>query len=367
MQKPSTNLLPALRQHPTRPTRGILWIGDPHLWSFKPGRRRDASFRDTVLNKLAQAVRISNERDLWPVFLGDLFHVPDDNETSTLVRLIRVLKAFDRKPVTIDGNHDKDELTLSENNPLQLLVEADQIELISSSSPWATLDLQAADGREHRVVIGGSPYGSPLPQNFQEAFGLPRPSEVGTALWITHEDLAFEGAYPGALPIEPIDEMDIVVNGHMHATKLPVDRDGTVYYNPGNITRMSIDLAEHTPAVWEWTPFETDSMASASGTRVPLFRPHILEHAPAGEAFDFEGRHARSVVVPVTPEATTEAQSVFVQIMKEEPADERTDDGTHARESLESVLFELAVPDDVRRIAQHLCEEAIRQHQEQSA
>ena len=367
MQKPSLPSLPPLRQHPTRPTRGILWIGDPHVWSFKPGRRRDASFRDTVLNKIAQAVRISNERDLWPVFLGDLFHVPDDNDISTLIRLIRVLNAFERKPVTIDGNHDKDELTLSEKNPLQLLVESDQIELISSSAPWARLNLQAPDGREHLVVVGGTPYGRPIPQSFAEAFGAERSSDIGTALWVTHEDLAFEGAYPGALPLEPIPGVDIVVNGHMHATKLPVDRDGTVYYNPGNITRMSIDLAEHVPAVWEWSPFVTDSMASASGTRVPLFQRHALEHAPAGEAFDFEGRHARSAVLPAGPVAEEEKQSVFVQIIKEEPADERTDDGTHARESLEAVLVDLEVPEDVRRIAEHLCEQAIRHHQEEAS
>ena len=92
-------------KHPSKATQGILFIGDPHLWSFKPGRRRDASFRDTVLGKIAQAAEISNRLNLWPIFLGDLFHAPDDNDVSTLVGLVRVLGTFDRKPVTLEGNH----------------------------------------------------------------------------------------------------------------------------------------------------------------------------------------------------------------------------------------------------------------------
>src|SRR5690606_4518046 len=108
--------------------------------------------------------------------------------------------------------------------------------------------------------------------------GQVRPADVDTALWLTHEDLAFEGSYPGALPIQPIPGVDMVVNGHMHATKTPVLAEGTAYYNPGNITRMSIDLAEHVPSVWEWSPFDNDGMPSATGQRVPALVQHPLAH-----------------------------------------------------------------------------------------
>lgn len=355
---------PAELKHPTKSTHGLLFIGDPHLWSFKPGRRRDASFRDTVLNKIAQAVKISNENNLWPVFLGDLFHAPDDNDLPTIVRLMRILGEFDRKPVTLDGNHDKDELTLTDRNQLTVLREADKIDVIETNGPWATLVLENPDGKVARVQVGGTSYGRPIPKTYEEAFSGDRPDDVETVLWLTHEDLAFDGLYPGCLPLEHIPGIDMVVNGHMHATKLPVQKDGTVFYNPGNITRMSIDLAEHVPSVWEWTPFNKETMASSTGTRVPKLIQHVLTHAPAAECFDFEGRHSRNVAVPT--QAAEENGSRFVEIMKQEHLAGRTDDGEYTRRSLEEVLEEFEAPEEVRSIVSRICETAIRQHQETS-
>lgn len=367
MTSPKTSepsaVIPPLLKHPSKPTEGILFIGDPHLWSFKPGRRLDPSFRDTVLGKITQAAKISNERNLWPVFLGDLFHAPDDNDVSTLVALVRVLGLFERKPVTLEGNHDKDDLRLSERNPLTLLRETDQIDVMEVSGPWATLELESPDGAIHRVAVGGTPYGSPLPTSYRQAYGTDRPADVGTAVWITHEDLAFDGVYPGALPMEPIVGVELVVNGHMHATKLPVQREGTVYYNPGNITRMSIDQSEHLPSVWEWTPFSTETMASSTGTRVPKLHQHVLKHVAGGQCFNFEGRHSRNVTIPV---ATDSEQSRFVAIMKQEPMANRTDDGTFTQASLEQVLADLEANDNVRAISTRICQQAILQHQENS-
>ena len=344
--------------------RGLLFIGDPHLWSFKPGRRRDASFQKTVLGKIAQAVKISNERRLWPIFLGDLFHAPDDNDTAMLVQLARVLQQFQFKPVSLEGNHDKNDLALGEDNPLTLLGETGQIEIIGKSGAWARLVLEHEDGRRHDVLVGGSPYGHPLPTSFEEAFGQGRPPGVDTALWLTHEDLAFEGSYPGALPIQPIPGLDIVVNGHMHATKTPVLAEATAYYNPGNITRMSIDLAEHVPAVWEWTPFDNPGMPSATGQRVPALIQHVLEHAPATEAFDFQGHHTRQATLVKATDV--DQGSLFVRIMQSEEGNRRTDDATYARESLVAVLDEREAPAEVRHICEHLCDEALVQHREKA-
>lgn len=345
------------------PTRGLLFIGDPHLWSLKPGRRRDASFKKTVLSKIGQAAAISNSRNLWPIFLGDLFHAPDDNDLPMIVELLQALEMFDRKPVTIEGNHDKQSLELSSTNPLALIKAVKRIEVISQPGAWSGLDLTHEDGRRHRVLVGGSPYGHALPTTFKQAFGSKRPAEVDTALWLTHEDLAFEGAYPGSLPLQPIVDVDMVVNGHMHGTKTPVKVEETAYYNPGNITRVSVDMAEHQPAVWEWSPFDNPGMASASGQRVPQLVQHVLEHQPAADAFDFEGRHTSRVTLIKSEEGAAE-ESMFVSIMKNEPETHRTDDGTYAIETLNHLLDEREATDDLRRICNRLCNEAIRQHQE---
>ena len=344
------------------PTHGLLFIGDPHLWSHKPGRRRDASFQETVLGKISQAADISNEKKLWPIFLGDLFHAPDDNDLPMIVELIRVLELFERTPVTLEGNHDKQSLMLSTRNPLALIQAVGRIEVISQPGAWADLELAAPDGRSHRVLVGGSPYGHALPTTFKQAFGRERPAHVDTALWLTHEDLAFEGAYPGSLPLQPIVGVDMVVNGHMHGTKTPVLVEDTAYYNPGNITRVSVDMAEHLPAVWEWTPFDNPGMASATGRRVPALVQHVLNHQVAAEAFDFEGRHTAGATLIKSAPIETE-QSMFVSIMRNEPQTQRTDDGTYARETLHHLLDERQATDDLRRICSRLCDEAIRLHQ----
>lgn len=344
-----------------QPAQGILFIGDPHLWSSNPGRRRDASFRKVVLGKLAQAAEISNRRNLIPVCLGDLFHKPGENDIETLVGLARVLAMFDRKLITLDGNHDKKDLKLSDSNPMTLLKITSAIEVIDEPGVCGEFDLVHPDGRKHRIILGGTSYGHPLPTSFQMATGRPRPPEVDTVIWLTHEDLAFEGGYPGALPMGGAKDIDMVVNGHIHGTKIPVLADGTAYYNPGNITRMSIDMAEHIPAVWEWTPFDNKGMASSTGRRVPNLERHVLKHAPAAEAFNFEGRHTAGATL--IKEIDNSEDSLFVRIMRSEAENHRMDDAAYARETLMEVLDEQQVAQEVRLICNHLCDQALEQHQ----
>lgn len=343
-----------------QPTHGLLFIGDPHLWSLKPGRRRDTSYKDTVLRKISLAAEVSNRLKLWPIFTGDLFHLPDDNNTQMLVQLMRVLDLFDRRPVSLEGNHDKNQLMLADSNPLRLIEVAGKLDIISEG-PWAKMVLQNEAGQQHTVVIGGTPFGQALPVSYKDAFGEERPADVQTALWLTHEDLAFDGSYPDALPLLPMTHIDLVVNGHMHGTKSPVKVEDTVYYNPGNITRMSVDMADHVPAVWEWTPFTSETMVSSAGQKVPLLRQHVLAHTPGSEVFNFEGRHTKKAAI------TVEAQSGFVSQLLEEPADLRTDDGTYARAALIQVLDESEAPEAVRTITAHLCEESLRRHREENA
>lgn len=343
-----------------KPTEGLLFIGDPHLWSLKPGRRRDTSYKDTVLRKIALAAEVSNRLNLWPILLGDLFHQPDDNDTQMLVQVIRALDLFERRPVSLEGNHDKNQLKLADNNPLRLLEVAGKLDIISQG-PWAQMVLGNGQGRAHTVVIGGTPFGQALPVSYKDAFGEDRTEEVDTAIWLTHEDLAFDGSYPDALPLLPIKQVELVVNGHMHGTKLPVKVEDTVYYNPGNITRMSVDMADHVPAVWEWNPFTDETMISSAGQKVPLLRQHVLAHTPGAEIFDFEGRHTKKAAI------TVESQSSFVSQLLEQPADMRTDDGTYARAALSEVLDESNSSDAVRTIAAHLCEESLRRHREEQA
>ena len=354
-------------EHAT-PTRGLLYIGDPHVWSRKPGRRRDANFLATVLGKLEKSAEIANRLNLWPVCPGDLLHDDEDHETEMLIPLTRALQKFDRKMLCLVGNHDKDEARLSERNALLLLGVADQLHLIDHSGFYGTIDMEGEDGQQCRVAIGGTPYGDPIPQDVASFLGAefdpkadPRRAHklagVDRIVWMTHDDLAFQGAYPGAKSIEEIRGVDTCFNGHMHGTAMPHLAGMTSWYNLGNITRMSIDTVDHIPSVWEWRPFEKEVMATQQGLRVPLVHRHILDHVPGREIFDLEGTHA-TALAPALVFGERKGSSAFAERLLADRIQHRTDDGAFTRESLEDILASTDAPEAVREITRHLQEQA---------
>ena len=353
--------------HPA-PTRGLLFIGDPHVWSRKPGRRRDASFQATILAKLGKAADLANRLNLWPICPGDLLHDDEDQETEMLIPLTRALQKFDRKMLCLVGNHDKDEGRLSERNALLLLGVAEQLHLIDHSGFHGVIPMEAEDGTVCRVAIGGTPYGDPIPRDVASFLGAdfdpkadPRRARqmagADRIVWMTHDDLAFQGAYPGAKPIEEIRGVDACFNGHMHGTSMPHLAGMTAWYNPGNITRMSIDTVDHIPSVWQWDPFETQTMATQQGLCVPLLHRHVLEHVPGRQIFDLEGTHA-TAIAPSIVFGETKGSSAFAERLLSDRLQHRTDDGAFTRESLEDILAAIEVPDAVREITRHLQEKA---------
>lgn len=349
----------------TRPTRGLLFIGDPHLWSRQPGLRRDASFMGTVLGKLEQAADIANEQNLWPVFLGDLLHSKHDHDPEMLIRLTRVLQRFDRKPVTLVGNHDKEDVEgLSERNALLLLGVTGQIELIDHPRVWAVIELEDEKGCA-RVAVGGTPYGYPVPASFDEAAGgkqLREAWNLDRVVWITHDDFAFGNAYPGAKSMREVEGIDVVVNGHMHGTHKPHAAGSTVWYNPGNITRMSVDLANHVPAVWGWKPQAEGTTPSDEGFDVPALQRFVLRHAPGSEAFSFEGRHAPASMVDA-PLAEL-PRSVFVAELLADRDQTRTDDGVFVSRTLDAITQERSTPEGAKAILVDLRDRALVKHRE---
>lgn len=349
-----------------RPTRGFLFIGDPHVWSKKPGRRRDDDFLATILNKLSQAAEISNRLDLWPICPGDLLHDDDDHDPVMLLNLTRTLQKFNRKLICLVGNHDKDEAHLSERNSLLLLGVADQLHLIDRSSFSGIIPMETEKG-SIRIAIGGTPYGDPIPKDVSSFLGVgfdpgedPRRAQqllgVDSIVWMTHEDLAFQGAYPGAQAIEEIRGVDACFNGHMHGTSLPHKAGMTAWYNPGNITRMSVDTMDHKPSVWQWIPGETEEMGTQQGLRVPLLHQHILTHTQGEFAFSLEGLHATAIMPAQVME--TLPSSAFAERLLADRIQQRSDDGTFTRESLENILESAQVSDLVKEITRRRQEQA---------
>lgn len=350
------------------PTRGFLYIGDPHVWSKKPGRRRDDDFLATILGKLGQAAEIANRHHLWPICPGDLLHDDDDHDPVMLLNLTRALQKFDRKMICLVGNHDKDEAHLSERNSLLLLGVAGQLHLIDRSGFCGVISMHTPSG-EMKVAIGGTPYGDHIPQDVASFLGAgfdPKAdvkrahvlAGVDTIVWMTHEDLAFQGAYPGAKSIEEIRGVDACFNGHMHGTSLPHKVGMTSWYNPGNITRMSVDTMDHKPSVWEWLPLEEQEMGTQQGLRVPLLHQHILNHVQGEYAFTLEGLHATAMMPARALEGLP--TSAFAERLLSDRIQQRSDDGTFTRESLETILEALQVPDLVKETARRRQEQAAR-------
>lgn len=232
---------------------GFLWIGDPHLTCVRPGRRVEDDFLPVVLDKIEQARKIAEEKDLLMVFLGDM----TDNATAKkagTAKVVedtnRILSGFARamsfRPcITIPGNHDKDEVRLTDGTTLGTMRDLGLIHVMEPGGAFAIVEVAG-----QKIGLGGSPYGEEIPRDVRTAF----PEPVDRVIWITHSQFEFDVKNNFLDKVFEIKGCDMVVNGHDHTTMRPQCAGDTWWHNPGNLTRMSVDCAEHEPSVWEWHP-----------------------------------------------------------------------------------------------------------------
>jgi DNA repair exonuclease SbcCD nuclease subunit len=318
---------------PPLPCRGLLIIGDPHVGSRRPGRRKDPDWPAPVLAKLEHCAAIARERGLATVILGDLFDRANERDLALKSQLVRILKSFPHRPLVNVGNHDIEHTTLSDSDSLALLGLCDIVDVAPRSGPALELLLP-----ERRIGIGLTPFGQPIPEDVSGSF-----AEADELAWFTHHDIAFEGAYPGAVPPFAIRGCGMVVNGHMHATKPPVRAGATLWTNPGNIARQSVDLVDHLPRAWT---------LGADGDLLP----HVLPHQ--SDVFDLTGR----VVAAASEDRVAGAvESAFVSLLQAETPGglKRSDDGSIIREEIEARFEARNTPEVVRAIVRSLLTEAV--------
>lgn len=320
--------------------KGFLFIGDPHLCSQRPARRKDRNFGEVVLKKISAAIDIANERQLVPFFLGDMFHRPVEEDESLKTRLLRIIMGCWCRPLCTLGNHDFAHASLGDGDSIAYLAQSGALILAKDSGPIGIFLIG-----DKRVAVGSTPSGQRIPTDITGMFK----GSYDAALWVTHHDIAFEGAYPGALIPHGIKGCGLVVNGHMHLYKGALQVEGTTWFNPGNITRMAIDAADHVPRVWEM---------SESGQIIP----HTLPYEP--EAFDFTGLLVDAISpgeIPEEGEGSPEAarRSAFVELLAaERPEDlERTGDGALLREVIDEKFKRDSTEKSVRHIVLSLLDE----------
>lgn len=220
------------------PYCGVLLIGDPHVEGRVPGFRKD-DYPNVVLEKLRWCLKTAEEQRLLPVILGDLFHVPRDNQNWLLCQLLEILTP----PVYgIYGNHDCRENQLTEHDTLNILIQAGKYHLLSEESPWCG----TMQGRS--VMIGGTSWGQKLPKSIEYESEEPAP----LAIWISHHDVMVPGyEEQGHFKPYEIKGVDYVINGHIHRSLKDVVKGQTTWVTPGNIIRRSRSDASraHVPSV----------------------------------------------------------------------------------------------------------------------
>ena len=317
---------------------GFLYIGDQHLSVESPGRRRPGYIGE-IMRKIAQAIHIANQERLVPLFGGDLFDEPSpEGMTPFVTALNRILATATFPAIFVPGNHDKSGVVLSDSDLLSNIATGGLAKVANANGPAAIYTMD--DGRT--VLVGVTPFGMAIPND------LTRWAEtVDGVVWLTHHDLAFNGAYPGATELFQIPGCDVVLNGHMHGYRDPVLVGDTIWCNFGSICRQSIDMIGETPSVVAVTPADGPE---AGGGNLPMdfaFTRHILKHAPAEEVFDLTGRNVNAATITADDIISP---SAFVAEMGDDigGAVRRSDSGEIIRDHINQRMAEWAVAPLVR-------------------
>ena len=313
---------------------GLLWIGDPHQDSRTPGRRKEEFFYKTIARKIKQCMKIAQDRNLIPVFGGDFFNRDNDSDPAMLVETIHALQSTGHKPWTLVGNHEKRQTVLTQDTALSILVASKVLNQIPNCGPAFILESTGFNHTTLRVGVGGTAYDQEVPSDVTPFF-----EEVQDIVWLTHHDWIFEGSYPNAMHPYPIKGCSMVINGHIHKSKPPVKRGHTVYWNPGNITRMSIDTKDQVPRVWEMIPGQAN------------LSPIALEHEK--EVFDLTGRRVHAAE---DKEQSIRDQENFAKLLAIESSQEetKTQDGSLFLERMSGFFAEYQIDEKVQTHLQEL-------------
>lgn len=324
-----------------REANGLLFIGDPHLTSIRPGRRKDVDFGQSVLSKIDAAIDIANERRLIPVFTGDMFDVHKEEDQGLITRLIRSLSRCWTWSISNVGNHDMQHTSLSDGDSMAILKIAGVLAVITQSGP-AEEFLLGPDRR--RIGLGMTPYGQIVPTDVSDVF-----PDAEMTVWCTHHDLLFRGAYSGSAPLHEIAGCRLVINGHLHIEKPHEIRGATRWINPGNITRMSVDVIDHVPAVLAITIAGND------------FAVEKIEIPDPPGLFDLTGYNVAAVPQAETARVVREEASAFVELLRAETTMEmnKSEDGALLREEIERKCEVESTPAAVKAIVLSLLDEAV--------
>ena len=361
----SSNLAPALYAGALSPQGGthaqsarpkpLLFVGDPHVTSQRIARRID-DYISATLDKLEQSVLLANRLDARMVVLGDLFDRPREADISLLSRLIGVLRGLKEPALVLAGNHDMAGTFLTEDTTLALLGRAGVVQVID----------QPQQLHFSGVSLFCVPHGCPLPSLIDRPQGL--------SVMISHHDLAIApNLNPHAVPPVPVAGCDLVVNGHDHTFKPAVTVGATLYFNPGNISRVSIAQLNHRPAVFVLSPPELTGADAAQDVADPasslfdakpgaavlevggwMMQRYELSCASGEEVFDMTGYNAKAssddALADYLAEFTRSSQEKFIQALVSTTELQAAGGGDAVEKIVREVMDDMNVSQVVRQI-----------------
>lgn len=309
---------------------GLIFIGDPHLNYNNPGNRID-EYLDSILNKIKQISTICNKNNYLAIILGDLFHNLKYNEIQPefLNKIILTFKEFKYPPILLIGNHDiKEKFNVSEKDAISIFENIGLFNFIRNNGLIGKIKVKYKDEKKV-IAIGGTPFGYEVPTNLSPLVGLEgdaftpllnikdeyreqqkekiiKKLKVDKVIWLTHQKFNFNqynsviDVIKNTKTINEIIGVDMVVNGDIHNKFAPILVGNTLYFNPGNISRVKVDEIDNIPHISLWQPAlsnflskdknEENEMKTNIGTTTNKQNDKlvdlVLKYAPINEIFD---------------------------------------------------------------------------------
>ncbi|MGE5450146.1 MAG: metallophosphoesterase family protein [Methanomassiliicoccales archaeon] len=214
----------------------ILFFTDTHLRSVTPQNRTDNLPR-ALISKLEEVIKLAEE---WSVDLllhgGDLFDVPNPG-LAQAGEYLAVLKRLTCPLYIVPGNHDLyggNLLTLP-RTLLGLLSRLGYLHLLLPESPIYVDDQgvrYCLSGQGYHYDIDHEPKG--------KSYNIVR-QDADCFIHVVHGMLLERGGFPGehTLIEELTSPADITLCGHYHLGFGVVERQGSLFVNPGALVRLT--------------------------------------------------------------------------------------------------------------------------------
>lgn len=289
--------------------KSLLFVGDMHFSSRKPSGRM-GDYHAHLMEKAEQIIRVANEGDCQPVFLGDIFHRARESDVPVISDVIGMLVRFVRKPVIIAGNHDIDGSGIGERCALRIIQSSGTAFVVDE---YGFLDFHLQNGRDVRLHL--FPWGC-LDADGQVADGA---INIG----VSHADYGAFCEKPG---------IEVMINGHEHVGS-ENQVGNTRWLTPGSIARVGADEMGHKPIL---TLFDGEQ-----------WKTERIKVRPASEVFHASRQAGTQPDHDVESESVEQSVQAFLSALSERGVSGyEKGDGARILQAVENCALELADKSD---------------------